>query len=957
MSSQAPFVTLQSRRPADSSSLSSRDSTYGSSAGDEKVPTATHDTSRVNYHVRDIQHFAESLEGSAARAFPNRGSSQRYSKVHAILLHWKCDDLFVLPELEDLESCFREDYSFETETFPIPSDNSHLELMLRIGAMVKEHESTDTLFIVYYGGHAKIDDSRQSTWCATRSTESPWLQWSAIQTLLERSLSDVLILLDCCAGAASATFPSGNTVTETISASSWDAIAPDPGRYSFTSALIEVLVQWKRRIFSAAMLHAEVLARLKHPRPVIVNGRNFEARSTPVHFMMTNNHKVPSIELARVTTGDQRPPSPPEEPHPDERTIAGRSAAPQEIIGSSPNEDIPHVMISLALEDDQRLNISEWQQWLSTIPALAKYVKIQGVFKSHSTLLLLSMPVSIWDVLPEDHACNFVAFIRSNNLAITDELLEDEGVEVEIAKDQFYEAGARYSFLSGTTAMTWMDGAPTGVSRRSRGSIDHSIRSERTAVSRRSRPGTLAGATSSSARAATSSDAGPSSRPNRQPATEDDRIAALDNLPMTPILNKHRSGQRTYITNVDALANRPAVASHVESRLEEYFLYDPHPTVAIKEFLASNLGIETTDIDLWFHHRREYQEVSERLQSLPAFESIPESSREDVQMLLPGNLKMLLEAVPAEDVLILDFRPPQDFERSHINGAINLRAPASFVSRATVELLERALDEDGQTGFGKWQSSKCVVCYDRHVDYPWEAPVAEALFHKLTSQQWKGQCFVLKGHYREFSASFDKHIAGTRMSDAAREYLASLEDGSLNQKHGETAYNDWLDSLAEENAIHYIDLADSAKTERMEATITHQKELEIVFEQKHPSLHRKARDLSPSAADFSRKAGMVEHLAKGLDLMRKAEGRDYPRTTNLSKLNSYAGPESRDPDDKNLDQELERRASDGFYKPTRSATGSSAGDDVTADRKAPRLAGGRGLMSRLLHSRRPEGGN
>lgn len=151
-------------------------------------------------------------------------------------------------------------------------------------------------------------------------------------------------------------------------------------------------------------------------------------------------------------------------------------------------------------------------------------------------------------------------------------------------------------------------------------------------------------------------------------------------------------------------------------------------------------------------------------------------------MLLPGNLKMLLEAVPAEDVLIIDLRPPQDFERSHINGAINLRAPASFVSRATIDLLERALDEEGQTGFGKWQSSKCVVCYGRHFDFPWEAPVAEALFHKMTSQEWVGQCFVLKGHYREFSASFDKHIAGSRISDAAREYLASLEAGSGGQQ-------------------------------------------------------------------------------------------------------------------------------------------------------------------------------
>ena len=48
-------------------------------------------------------------------------------------MHWKSDDLFVLPELEDLDTCLREDYNFETETFSMPSDNAHLELMLKIG--------------------------------------------------------------------------------------------------------------------------------------------------------------------------------------------------------------------------------------------------------------------------------------------------------------------------------------------------------------------------------------------------------------------------------------------------------------------------------------------------------------------------------------------------------------------------------------------------------------------------------------------------------------------------------------------------------------------------------------------------------------------------------------------------------------------------------------------------------
>lgn len=38
--------------------------------------------------------------------------------------------------------------------------------MMRVGQLIKEYESQDTLFLIYYGGHARIDESRQSTWCA-----------------------------------------------------------------------------------------------------------------------------------------------------------------------------------------------------------------------------------------------------------------------------------------------------------------------------------------------------------------------------------------------------------------------------------------------------------------------------------------------------------------------------------------------------------------------------------------------------------------------------------------------------------------------------------------------------------------------------------------------------------------------------------------------------------------------
>ncbi|KAI0597682.1 hypothetical protein F4775DRAFT_224862 [Biscogniauxia sp. FL1348] len=870
--STPPFVTISARQPVDGNIFSSGDSAYGSSVGDEKTPAAaTHDTSRVNYHVKNLPEFAKTLEDSATRAFPNRGSSQRYKKVYAILLHWSCDDLFVLPELEDLDMCFREDYNFETETFSIPSENAHLELMLKIGATIKQHESNDTLIIVYYGGHARIDESRQSTWCANRSSDSPWLQWSAIQTLLERSLSDVLILLDCCAGAASATFPNGNSITETISASSWDAIAPDPGRYSFTSALIEILQQWRIRTFSAAMLHAEVLARLKHPRPIMLNGKQFEARSTPVHFMMTANHKAPSIELSRIISPDMRPPSPPQEPLADAGASSGRSGYPQDIANTEPNEDVPHVMISLALEDDQRLNINDWEQWLSSIPALAKYVKVQGVFKSHSTLLLLSLPVMVWDLLPENHACNFIAFIRSNNL-VAQGRREPQPIEEEVSTGADMDADLR-SIYSGTTAYTGSVRLST-ISNPARSPVEappyrtfERPRPDLSVRGYRAKPGTaLEG---SSFQAWPKPTLGPTTHRTAPVGGTLYRSVSNDNIARHHVIPRPRALGKP--SNVHQnIPGPPDLPPRVQARLEEYFHNNPKPTVAVKEFLASNLGIETADIDIWFYHRREQQEVSNRLQSLKIDDHSHDRPKDGAQMILPGHLNKLLEIFPTGQIVMIDLRSEAEYERSHIHGAINFRVPASFVSKATMEMIEKSLsDEPSRSSFNKWYTSKCVVFYDKVVEYAWEAPVVEELFQKFKSKGWTGQCFVLKGHYREFSHSFDKYIVGTNTTENAKEYLASLQDVSWEKsKDDHQRYDDWVKLLEDEDRVYSTDLVPAVKDERIQAMVKQQEAVEEEFKRAHPSLYDMALNRKLDE-NWSVKAPMVEHLERGLVKMQE----------------------------------------------------------------------------------------
>ncbi|EGX89253.1 Rhodanese-like protein [Cordyceps militaris CM01] len=843
---------------------------------------------------------------SAARAFPNRGrSTQRYKKVEALLLHWGSDDLFVLPELEDLQKCLSEDYAFDTDIFAIPSENSHLELMMRVGQLIKEHESPDTLFLVYYGGHARIDESRQSTWCATREPSSPWLQWSAIQTLLERSKSDVLILLDCCAGAASATFSTGNSITETISASSWDAIAPDPGRYSFTNALIEVLQEWRSRTFSAAMLHAEVLARLKHPRPITINGKLFEARSTPVHFMMTANHKAPSIELCNARQ-QKMPPSPPLPPSPP-RPSHGSGADPMGItrgpcpnpiprtpVSSDPNEDTPHVMISLALEDDQRLDINAWEQWLSAFPSLAKHVKVQGVFKSHSTLLLVSMPVMIWDMLPEDHATSFVAFIRSNNLAIPRNAQQPPTVRAATQVRQSHTGRHdTESFVSGVSGTTFAaadhvyDRRPREVSGLAHGSAGTMTRSEQ--------PVSYPANFSAPGSPILSSPGGL----NIQPLRQVDSSLSLQTLQRRSssgsppessgisrqiILNQQQAMRRTVFG--ENVPEPKRFASHVEKRLEEYYQHEPLPNDAQSAMLASNLGIELWHLEIWFHHRRERDIVSTRFASMK-LKDTTRGGNDGPRMILPTALSELLELSLPGQILPFDLRSTNDFNRSHLHGALNLRAPQSFLQIAPLDIIERCFnDEESRKAFAARMDCKCILFYSKGVDSPSGCPTAGILLEKLRSSGWVGDCFILRGNFREFSVSFDKFVVGSKATPEARAWSNQWHDmvpsGSA-EVESKQKYAQWLEARRAEDGQQRAPSTPEQLAERAAGLESQERELEAEFREQHNDLYRKARDLHADheARASGAAAELVEHLDRGLGKLRGALAQDSappPRT-------------------------------------------------------------------------------
>ncbi|KAI9698151.1 MAG: hypothetical protein M1836_004153 [Candelina mexicana] len=338
--------------------------------------------------MTDIESFAETLNTAVKGVFPNK-AKPTYRRVYVLLLYWEDDNLGCVEEVLELDHVFQHIYHFRTAIYSIPSEKSHNKL-----------NSTIADFIDITG-----------------SLSGPSIDWFIIQPSLEKSDSDVLILLDCCHAASSVRGVSHGT-TEIIAACGFETWSPFVGPYSFTRSLIDELRALSRRqSFSAAILHNKVLSRLKNLRSVD------EKRKCPVHVLLTDENRM-SIEIAPMPVDDQRM-----SPSAVTRAIlqgspgnsddsASETTSSETSLSSSLPElmaQSPKVLISLALKEEQILNVEAFRDWLAKVPSLVNHAKVESVYRAHSMLVLLSMPVAFWDLLPNNPAYTFIGFIKSAN--------------------------------------------------------------------------------------------------------------------------------------------------------------------------------------------------------------------------------------------------------------------------------------------------------------------------------------------------------------------------------------------------------------------------------------------------------------------------------------------------------------------------------------------------------------
>jgi len=236
--------------------------------------------------------------------------------------------------------------------------------------------------------------------------------------MLEHSEADVLILLDCCA-AGSSIAAAGSGVTEVIAACGFESRAPGVGEHSFTRSLIEELRYCSHGPpLSVAMLHNKVPSRIKYWKPRFGTTGYHEHRKTPIYIVLANEGMKRSIELAPIPyisvpvreflTGS------------NQTSLSSSSQSSLDQVWPDPNFGCPKVLITVALEDDQLLRTGTWMDWLKSVPGVVKYTEVQGVWRSDSTIILLSMAIAMWDLLPKNPAVKFLGFVRSYNLLHTE---------------------------------------------------------------------------------------------------------------------------------------------------------------------------------------------------------------------------------------------------------------------------------------------------------------------------------------------------------------------------------------------------------------------------------------------------------------------------------------------------------------------------------------------------------
>ncbi|AEO62234.1 uncharacterized protein THITE_2106180 [Thermothielavioides terrestris NRRL 8126] len=373
----------------------------------------------------EFEAFARHLQDAAIH-IQQQTLRPKHTSVSVLMLRWE-EDTSVEQDLLALEKVFRERYHYHTVKWAIPTvPNPSTKLGIQIASFL-DNARPDHLLIIYYAGHGYVGPDNQLYWACNPRENAAKLKWDGVRCLLEDAQSEILLLIDSCA-VRDAPLAGSHGAKQAIAAYTPDQASLEPGPRSFTATLAETLQNLSApcQPFSAQKLYdhlrqqkqqesAQAVGRLANgpAKPVAV------AERSPAFFTLTpaKGHGIVLVPLDPKAAQLQSPPDSADDADaqnawklkPEDRPFS-----PEEVLDLVLDEQ--RVLVCTTFVGDASPDMAFFNQWLHNMPPTASKITVEGMFLGPPTMLLISMPLNVWNIVQHDKVCCFLGHISSHNM-------------------------------------------------------------------------------------------------------------------------------------------------------------------------------------------------------------------------------------------------------------------------------------------------------------------------------------------------------------------------------------------------------------------------------------------------------------------------------------------------------------------------------------------------------------
>ncbi|KAK4244607.1 hypothetical protein C7999DRAFT_17150 [Corynascus novoguineensis] len=372
----------------------------------------------------EFEAFARHLQ-DAAIYIQQQTLRPKHTSVSVLMLRWE-EDTSVQSDMLALERVFQERYHYHTDKWAIPTvPNPSVKLGVRIASFL-DNARPDHLLIIYYAGHGYVGPDNQLYWACNSRDDAAKLKWDGVRCLFEDAQSEIVLLIDSCA-VRDAPAAGSHGAKQAIAAYSPDQSSLEPGPRSFTATLTETLqkLSFLGRPFSVQKLYEDLRQQRQqesaqaHAR--LTNGStkpNPAPERSPAFFTLTPA-RGQGIILVPLDPKAPQLQSPPHSADADAQNAwktkpEDRPLHPEEVLDLTLDEQ--RVLVCTTFVGDASPDMAFFNQWLHNMPNTTSKITVEGMFLGPPTMLLISMPINVWNIVQHDKVCCFLGYINSHNM-------------------------------------------------------------------------------------------------------------------------------------------------------------------------------------------------------------------------------------------------------------------------------------------------------------------------------------------------------------------------------------------------------------------------------------------------------------------------------------------------------------------------------------------------------------